>query len=132
MNVESYEAYHQWRSDLDNSPRSQSRRQSQPQQRGQSQITRPQESQLRELDGNQLNYKPYSELPNGIRQLIYQTYQPQRPFVDPSAFLYTVNAPVMHQQPLQDHQPSQATSIRTGKLYLSSTVDFEPLNSEIP
>lgn len=41
------------------------------------------------------HYQPYSAIPNHIKDLLAQSYAPQGPYVDPGAFLYQVNAPIV-------------------------------------
>ncbi|KAI4496630.1 hypothetical protein M0804_000440 [Polistes exclamans] len=40
------------------------------------------------LVSTQPEYKSYASVPIHIKELILQTYQPQRPYVDPSSFIY--------------------------------------------
>ncbi|XP_078033017.1 uncharacterized protein LOC144467899 [Augochlora pura] len=40
---------------------------------------------------NQLQYKPLSAGPAYVKQLLLENFKPQRPYADPSAFLYTTN-----------------------------------------
>nr|XP_033322934.1 uncharacterized protein ZC21.3-like [Megalopta genalis] len=40
---------------------------------------------------NQLQYKPLSAGPAYVKQLLLENFKPQRPYADPTAFLYTTN-----------------------------------------
>ncbi|XP_076656107.1 uncharacterized protein LOC143360840 [Halictus rubicundus] len=50
-------------------------------------------------------YRPLSEGPAYLKQLLLESFKPQRPYADPSAFLYTTNFAVP--QP-RDQQPANA------------------------
>ncbi|KZC15143.1 hypothetical protein WN55_07323 [Dufourea novaeangliae] len=55
-------------------------------------------------DPNQLQYKPLSNAPSHVKQLLFNHFKPQRPYVDPSAFLQTTNYAIP-QQPEQQQSP---------------------------
>ncbi|KAK0178843.1 hypothetical protein PV327_007691 [Microctonus hyperodae] len=42
-------------------------------------------------------YKPFAAAPNHIKQLIYQAYSPQQPYVNPHAFFYNINPSITYQ-----------------------------------
>ncbi|XP_076287877.1 uncharacterized protein LOC143212707 [Lasioglossum baleicum] len=50
-------------------------------------------------------YRPLSEGPAYVKQLLLENFKPQRPYADPSAFIYTTNFPVPQQH---DQQPANA------------------------
>lgn len=49
----------------------------------------------------QVQYRPVSEVPGHVKQLLLDNFKPQRPYVDPTAFLYTANYAVPQQHDLQ-------------------------------
>ncbi|XP_043493611.1 putative cyclin-dependent serine/threonine-protein kinase DDB_G0272797/DDB_G0274007 [Polistes fuscatus] len=49
------------------------------------------------LISTQPEYKSYASVPIHIKELILQTYQPQRPYVDPSSFIYQQSEPQIQQ-----------------------------------
>nr|XP_031834420.1 adenylate cyclase, terminal-differentiation specific-like [Nomia melanderi] len=55
-----------------------------------------------QTEQNQIQYKyrPISEVPGHVKQLVLDNFKPQRPYVDHTAFLYTTNyaAPQQHDQ----------------------------------
>ncbi|XP_034940818.1 uncharacterized protein [Chelonus insularis] len=77
-------------------------------------------------------YKPFSAVPEHIKQLIYQVYTPQVPYVNPYAFFYDVNPSPVSQdilehsttpQPFVDPTPKQAAlSYRTNYPSRSHTI----------
>ncbi|XP_015437580.1 PREDICTED: mediator of RNA polymerase II transcription subunit 15-like [Dufourea novaeangliae] len=64
-------------------------------------------------DPNQLQYKPLSNAPSHVKQLLFNHFKPQRPYVDPSAFLQTTNYAIPQQV---DQQPANAELSHYGQL----------------
>ncbi|XP_066594031.1 uncharacterized protein DDB_G0290301-like isoform X2 [Prorops nasuta] len=62
-----------------------------------------------QLDQDQLTYRPYSDVPSHIKQLLVRTYEPQKPYVDPSAFIYSN----IQQQPVQQESSRAAHQFET-------------------
>ncbi|KAK0082378.1 hypothetical protein PV325_010516 [Microctonus aethiopoides] len=42
-------------------------------------------------------YRPFAAAPDHIKQLIYQAYSPQQPYVNPHAFFYNINPTITYQ-----------------------------------
>lgn len=74
-----------------------------------SQYQAQQQQQQQKAKEPEYQLQPYSALPEHIRNLIYQAYIPQGPYVDPSAFIYNTNVDAQNQQHQQEQDNQQST-----------------------
>ncbi|XP_011879548.1 PREDICTED: GATA zinc finger domain-containing protein 10-like [Vollenhovia emeryi] len=90
----------------------------------------PQAQQAQQAPGPQYySYKPYSAVPDHIRQLIDSVYQPQAPYVDPTSFIYGGNhfaaAPQQREQ-----QPAPAASEVPRGAYLQPSARYQSIDPQ--
>ncbi|XP_047357734.1 putative cyclin-dependent serine/threonine-protein kinase DDB_G0272797/DDB_G0274007 [Vespa velutina] len=80
----------------------------------------PSPSPLSNVVPNQQEYKSYASVPTHIKELILQTYEPQRPYVDPSAFI--------HQQGLSFEQANSRSDISQSSQYESPIGKYQTID----
>ncbi|EGI61586.1 hypothetical protein G5I_10150 [Acromyrmex echinatior] len=89
----------------------------------------PQQAQQQAQAGPQYySYKPYSAVPNHIKQLIDSVYQPQAPYVDPTSFIYGGN--YFAAAPQQREQPAPAASEYPRGAYLQPAEKYQSIDPQ--
>ncbi|KAF7395464.1 hypothetical protein HZH68_009514 [Vespula germanica] len=76
-------------------------------------------SSLSNVVPGQPEYKSYASVPTHIKELILQTYEPQRPYVDPSSFI--------HQQGLSIEQANSPSDISHSARYVSPAAKYQTI-----
>ncbi|KAL2715181.1 hypothetical protein V1478_014879 [Vespula squamosa] len=128
VNWKFYVPYNQQRAHLENPQRGQRAETAiaQPQTGGQHQQPRLVQSHnqqvlpaLSNVVPGQPEYKSYASIPTHIKELILQTYEPQRPYVDPSSFI--------HQQGLSIEQANSPSDISHSTRYVSPAAKYQTI-----